>query len=181
MQTRQEHQPDHNRRVRTLEGIFAFCLFILATRFYLVQIRYHKELQAQAERQYGKRTAQVSPQIRAESLPVESGRQVRSTGLEAKALVFPRINIHTESKKLEAERINPPGKQDLPSQVAMPSVQGLSMRRVLRVMARQGLQVEFEGSGLAVEQAPLAGKNVPGGTLCRVRFAGLSQPKIKDL
>jgi len=55
------------------------------------------------------------------------------------------------------------------------------MRRVLVVMARRGLLVELEGSGLAIEQNPAPGRNVPPGTLCQVRFAKKSRTRNEGL
>ena len=53
----------------------------------------------------------------------------------------------------------------------MPNLVGLSMRRVLDLMAQCGVDLTFTGSGQAVWQAPMPGEAVSVGQTCSVRFA----------
>ena len=55
----------------------------------------------------------------------------------------------------------------------MPDLEGLSMRRVLDLMADYGVQVAFSGSGHAVYQKPAAGAKIAAGEVCQVRFEHL--------
>jgi cell division protein FtsI (penicillin-binding protein 3) len=55
------------------------------------------------------------------------------------------------------------------SQVQVPSLVGMPMRRVIEQTATSGLQVEIAGSGTVREQAPLAGTMVAPGTRIVVR------------
>ncbi len=51
-----------------------------------------------------------------------------------------------------------------------PNFLGETMRDVLEMAASQGVQVEFTGSGLARDQAPMPGEPLPAGEVVRVRF-----------
>jgi len=55
--------------------------------------------------------------------------------------------------------------------VTVPDFTGLAIRPVADQCASVGLDLAVSGSGLAVEQAPLAGSKVPPGTKVQVRFA----------
>jgi cell division protein FtsI (penicillin-binding protein 3) len=54
----------------------------------------------------------------------------------------------------------------------MPQVIGLSMRQALGVLAPQGLNLEFKGSGIAFAQEPAAGTKLPAGSYVRIYFRG---------
>lgn len=56
------------------------------------------------------------------------------------------------------------------STVKVPSVVGKSMRDVVAMLTAAGLQVQVEGSGVAVSQSPAAGMQVPRGTMVLVAF-----------
>ena len=59
---------------------------------------------------------------------------------------------------------------DAGSRVAVPSFEGAGLRGVVERAAAVGLRVQAVGSGLAREQAPVAGTMVPAGTEVVVRF-----------
>ncbi|MEW6266468.1 MAG: penicillin-binding protein [Thermodesulfobacteriota bacterium] len=52
----------------------------------------------------------------------------------------------------------------------MPDVVGLPMRRVLDLMSRYDVKVEFKGSGRAVWQKPTPGESLQSGQVCQVKF-----------
>ena len=52
----------------------------------------------------------------------------------------------------------------------VPDFQGLTMRGVLKALGKSDLQVDFRGSGVAIQQTPAAGSVVASGTMCRVVF-----------
>ena len=54
--------------------------------------------------------------------------------------------------------------------VLMPDVCGMTMREVIRELSRYRLEIEFDGSGIAVSQVPLAGGEIHPGTRCLVSF-----------
>jgi cell division protein FtsI (penicillin-binding protein 3) len=56
----------------------------------------------------------------------------------------------------------------------MPDLRGYTIRQVLDVLHRAGLQWRFEGSGLAVGQDPPPGADIAPGETCVVRFRGNS-------
>jgi len=60
---------------------------------------------------------------------------------------------------------------DAGKRVAVPEFKGAGLRTVVQDAARLGLRVQTLGSGLAREQAPVAGTMVPAGTEVVVRFA----------
>jgi len=53
---------------------------------------------------------------------------------------------------------------------SMPNFQGMSMRQVLRVMEKRGLNVKLQGSGRAVEQSPAPGSRITTQDQVWVRF-----------
>lgn len=57
--------------------------------------------------------------------------------------------------------------------VTMPDLEGKSMREVARILARLGLHLVPEGSGLAYQQEPEAGARVKTGTAVKVKFQPL--------
>ena len=59
---------------------------------------------------------------------------------------------------------------DAGRRVAVPSFDGVGVRKVVETAAALGLRVEPVGSGIAREQAPAAGTRVPVGTQVVVRF-----------
>jgi cell division protein FtsI (penicillin-binding protein 3) len=59
---------------------------------------------------------------------------------------------------------------DAGKRVAVPQFQGAGLRQVVQDAGRLGLRVQTLGSGLAKEQAPVAGTMVPVGTEIVVRF-----------
>ncbi len=60
---------------------------------------------------------------------------------------------------------------DATRHVQVPSFSGLSLRTVVEKAGSLGLRVQPMGNGLAKEQAPAAGTNVPAGTEVVVRFS----------
>jgi hypothetical protein len=56
----------------------------------------------------------------------------------------------------------------------MPDLNGLTIRQVLDLLHRSGLQCRFEGSGLAVGQDPSPGTPITPGATCKVRFKSQS-------
>jgi cell division protein FtsI (penicillin-binding protein 3) len=60
---------------------------------------------------------------------------------------------------------------DAGRRVAVPSFSGDALRDVVETASSLGLRVEPVGSGMAREQAPVAGTLVPLGTEVVVRFA----------
>jgi cell division protein FtsI (penicillin-binding protein 3) len=60
---------------------------------------------------------------------------------------------------------------DAGQRVAVPSFAGAALRKVVETAAGLGLRVEPVGSGIARDQAPVAGTMVPLGTEVVVRFA----------
>ncbi len=85
----------------------------------------------------------------------------RNKDTRKKAIEFPLENI--------AATINYP-----PKLVKMPNLIGGNMRRVLSILAKQGLRVRLEGSGKLVGQYPEPGEKVPEGTLCNLIFEAAS-------
>jgi len=59
---------------------------------------------------------------------------------------------------------------DAGRRVAVPSFDGVGVRKVVETAAALGLRIEPVGSGIAREQAPVAGTRVPVGTQVVVRF-----------
>ncbi len=57
-----------------------------------------------------------------------------------------------------------------PEAGAMPDLVGLSMRRVMEMMAGYNVDLNFTGSGLAVWQTPPPGQTIKAGQVCSVRF-----------
>jgi cell division protein FtsI (penicillin-binding protein 3) len=55
--------------------------------------------------------------------------------------------------------------------VVMADFQGQSMRQVLRIMEKKGLNVKLIGSGRVVEQSPPAGRRIGPNDRVWVRFA----------
>jgi cell division protein FtsI (penicillin-binding protein 3) len=55
--------------------------------------------------------------------------------------------------------------------VIVPDLTGLAVRQVTRECQRLGLELNLNGSGLAVEQNPTAGSQIPAGSHIWVRFA----------
>lgn len=62
----------------------------------------------------------------------------------------------------EVRPITPPG--------TMPDLNGLSMRRVLEMMAALEVKIDFKGSGQAVWQQPQPGETIKAGQICQVKF-----------
>ena len=56
----------------------------------------------------------------------------------------------------------------------MPDLRGYTIRQVLDLLHRAGLQCRCEGSGLAVSQDPPPGSAINPGETCVVRFRGNS-------
>ena len=56
------------------------------------------------------------------------------------------------------------------TKILMPNVCGLTMREVIRKLSRYHLEMEFDGSGIAVSQVPLAGGEIYPDTKCLVSF-----------
>jgi cell division protein FtsI (penicillin-binding protein 3) len=52
----------------------------------------------------------------------------------------------------------------------MPDLEGMTIRRALRLLNRYGLRCRLKGSGLAVAQDPPAGTPLEPGTVCVVKF-----------
>jgi len=52
----------------------------------------------------------------------------------------------------------------------VPSVLGLSMLDASTVLTQAGLRIKVVGSGVAVQQVPTAGMQVPKGSLVEVQF-----------
>ncbi|MDR3203382.1 MAG: transpeptidase family protein [Deltaproteobacteria bacterium] len=80
-----------------------------------------------------------------------------------------------QAKKLTAERLTEAAQEDPLLQAAMapeimPQVTGLTMREVLDLLAVYNLDLELEGSGVAVSQEPKGGERVKSGGLARVVF-----------
>ncbi len=82
-----------------------------------------------------------------------------------KPLVGPRIAPAIEAKSNGAVVI------DASKRVPVPDFNGAALRNVVERAGSVGLRVETVGSGLAKEQAPVAGTMVPSGTEVVVRFA----------
>jgi cell division protein FtsI (penicillin-binding protein 3) len=55
--------------------------------------------------------------------------------------------------------------------VAVPNFSGLSLREAVELCQRLGLEISVQGSGLAVEQSPSAGKRLSPGSRVWVRFS----------
>ena len=53
---------------------------------------------------------------------------------------------------------------------AMPNFRGMSMRRVLQVMEKRGINIRLIGSGRAVEQSPPPGQKIRGDGKVWIRF-----------
>jgi cell division protein FtsI (penicillin-binding protein 3) len=62
-----------------------------------------------------------------------------------------------------------PDEDDGRELVTVPSFAGMTMGQVIRAARRAGVELEVEGSGLAVGQSPPAGA-LPRGSVCRVSF-----------
>jgi cell division protein FtsI (penicillin-binding protein 3) len=81
---------------------------------------------------------------------------------------FNRELVFDQPEPLVAKGMVPVVLQDQPGQ--MPDLEGLTMRDVFELMAPYGLQVEYQGSGIATEQEPMVGSNVVKGQTARVVF-----------
>jgi len=53
----------------------------------------------------------------------------------------------------------------------MPNFKGMSMRRVLQVMEKRGLNIRLMGSGRAAEQSPPPGQKIRGVGEIWIKFA----------
>ncbi len=83
----------------------------------------------------------------------------------SKPIVGPHIAPEIEAKSNGAVVI------DAGKRVPVPDFNGAALRNVVERAGSVGLRVETVGSGLAKEQAPVAGTMVPSGTEVVVRFA----------
>ncbi len=61
--------------------------------------------------------------------------------------------------------------ENSPAQGKMPALLGQTMREALLLLQDRGLEIQFSGTGVAVEQAPLPGDPLKGVKACRVRFS----------
>jgi cell division protein FtsI (penicillin-binding protein 3) len=52
----------------------------------------------------------------------------------------------------------------------MPNFRGMSMRRVLQVMEKRGINIRLIGSGRAAEQSPLPGQKIRGDGKVWIKF-----------
>lgn len=66
-------------------------------------------------------------------------------------------------------------------EVTVPDLQGHSMRQAAAILSELGLHLVPEGSGLAFEQMPAAGKTVSRGSSIRVTFQGVQTPAVPDI
>jgi cell division protein FtsI (penicillin-binding protein 3) len=71
-----------------------------------------------------------------------------------------------EVQKLAATPAEPPSG---PLKV-MPDLQGMTIRRVVKLLHRSGVRCQMQGSGLAVSQEPPPGSPLEPGTMCVVKF-----------
>jgi cell division protein FtsI (penicillin-binding protein 3) len=61
---------------------------------------------------------------------------------------------------------------DATAEVAvMPDFRGMSMRRVMQVMEKRGINIRLMGSGRAVEQNPPPGQAIRGADEVWIKFA----------
>jgi cell division protein FtsI (penicillin-binding protein 3) len=128
--------------------------------------------------------ADQAAEAAARNVPAERG----ISGLPQKVLAAFHANGDTTSvmpdavvppaMRIEAPRIRPPVQAengavviDAGRRVAVPEFRGNALRTVVEDVGRLGLRVQTVGSGLAREQAPLAGTMVPVGTEIVVRFS----------
>jgi len=65
-----------------------------------------------------------------------------------------------------------PDRLEIPKKplTVMPDLKGYTIRQVLNLLTRSGLQYHLEGSGMAVSQEPSPGTNISPGATCLVKF-----------
>ncbi|MDR1872300.1 MAG: transpeptidase family protein [Deltaproteobacteria bacterium] len=91
---------------------------------------------------------------------------IPSLGQDYKGYVTESLDF--ESLAPTEDLIAPPKEDGEPG--IMPSLKGLSMREVMNLLSQFRLNVEYAGSGLAVEQWPLPGAKVAAGEIARISF-----------
>jgi cell division protein FtsI (penicillin-binding protein 3) len=94
--------------------------------------------------------------------------------------IQPSMPITATAKPTEAKTAPPPAaeslsdgdEQDTPVEgEVMPNFRGMSMRRVLQVMEKRGINIRLIGSGRAAEQSPPPGQKIRGTGEVWIKFA----------
>jgi len=93
-------------------------------------------------------------------VPPDKGMKKRPEQVEAKAI--PSVET--------ADAVADGGIVEGTGGTVMPNFQGLSMRQVLKIMEKRGINVKLLGSGRAVEQNPMAGSRIGANDQVWVKF-----------
>lgn len=101
-------------------------------------------------------------------LPLPSSNQV------APGISIPGLpSIQDVAVRLVTFRDTPSENTIMPASYSMPDVRGLTKRKVTLLLASRklsGLKVRFVGSGIAIDQTPVPGKEIQIGDQCLIRF-----------
>ena len=106
--------------------------------------------------------AEMLPLMNVAPLPVPEALTARADTKPTSPGISPQTKSKVRPAKPEAVQRLEPGR--------MPNLSGLSMRRVMDLMARYEVDLQFSGSGQAVWQRPTPGVAIKPGQVCRVRF-----------
>lgn len=68
-----------------------------------------------------------------------------------------------------------PERKPMNGEVVVPDLTGMTIREAGEVIGKLELHIDFTGSGLAIEQSPVAGQVVSKGTRIKVKFSPLGQ------
>ena len=95
--------------------------------------------------------------------------------------ITPKGETGKATRTIEAQSAPPPKtlaeseEDDAPGATAevavMPDFRGMSMRRVMQVMEKRGINIRLMGSGRAVEQNPPPGQTIRGADEVWIKFA----------
>lgn len=106
-------------------------------------------------------------------------------GIAVKSLAYLKVAHQGEAVKsptpkvIEAKAVPPPGEEalaeggslDTPAEGStMPDFRGMSMRRVMQVMEKRGINIRLLGSGRAAEQNPPPGQKIRGADEVWIKF-----------
>jgi cell division protein FtsI (penicillin-binding protein 3) len=104
--------------------------------------------------------------------PVLAGNQPKKKAPVQAALLPTPAPTPPAPPEVRQDQPRPPASQE-PLRV-MPDLRGRTIRQVLDLLHRSGVQVRFEGSGMAVSQEPSPGTAISPGTTCLVKFQSRS-------
>jgi len=85
-----------------------------------------------------------------------------------KGKVLPRPRPQNSIRLASLTKPKPKAKNRI---IILPDVRGKSMREVINILISYNLQVQLQGSGLAIDQEPPPGTKVAPGSVCRISFS----------